>query len=235
MSTPEVSIIIPVLNEGPVIGRTIHALERAVRVSHEILVVYDFDEDDTVPVVHQLVQVYPTIRAVKNHVGPEIINAVKAGCAAARGEAIVIMTADGSDDPETVNRMYAKFSSGFDLVCGSRYTEGRRPQDAPWLKSQLSRLAGITLHRFTGVPTCDPTNSFKMFRRGVFQAIPIESQRGFEVYIELILKAYAGGFRITEVPTIWQNRVQGESKFKFWRSLPRYARWYVFGLTLGLR
>ena len=78
---------------------------------------------------------------------------------------------------------------GADLVAASRYMRGGRQIGGPRLKSLLSRLAGLSLHSIGGLPIHDPTNNFKLYRRSFLAAIPIESRAGFEVALELSVKA----------------------------------------------
>ncbi len=103
---------------------------------------------------------------------------------------------------------------------------GGRQIGGPWCKKLLSRLAGVTLHLLAGVPTRDVTNSFKLYRRSMLAAIPIESAGGFEIGMELVVKAHALGFKVTEIPTCWTDRSAGASRFRIVRWAPHYLRWY---------
>jgi hypothetical protein len=98
------------------------------------------------------------------------------------------------------------------------------------LKKTLSRLAGLSLH-FAGFPVHDATNAFRAYRREVLKSFEIESHGGFEYSLELTAKAHAAGFRVVEVPTHWQDRSVGQSRFRLLRWLPRYIRWYLYALT----
>jgi hypothetical protein len=90
----------------------------------------------------------------------------------------------------------------------------------------MSRAAGLTLHWFGGVTTHDPTNNFKLYSRRFLDATPIESQAGFELALELTVKATLAGRRVAEVPTTWRDRTAGESNFKLRTWLPYYLHWY---------
>ena len=93
----------------------------------------------------------------------------------------------------------------------------------------MSRTAGLTLHWFGGVATHDPTNNFKLYSRRLLDATPIESQAGFELALELTVKATLAGRRVAEVPTTWRDRTAGESNFKLRKWLPFYLHWYWVG------
>ena len=101
MTAPELSIVMPVFKEGEAVEPVLRALTASVTTPHEILVVYDFDEDPTVPVIERLHAELPTIRGLRNDLGRGVLNAMKAGIAASTGEYILISMADGSDEPQS--------------------------------------------------------------------------------------------------------------------------------------
>jgi hypothetical protein len=131
--------------------------------------------------------------------------------------------------------MFDKINQGYDVVCGSRYMKGGKQVGGPIIKGLLSRIAGRSLHLITGTPTHDITNSFKMYRRAVLDDMKIESRGGFEIGMEIVIKAFLKGYKITEVPSTWRDRTAGKSRFKLLRWLPRYMRWYVFAVRERLR
>ena len=236
------SIVIPVRNEAANIGPMLKGVTSALTVPAEFLIVYDDESDSTLPVVNCLScsfrspggQTAPdeVYRTVKNTIGPGPANALKAGFSAARGEAIVVMMADISDDHRALTPMIQKFESGYDLVCGSRYMPGGEQIGGPWLKGKLSRMAGLSLHTL-GLPSHDATNSFKLYRTQRLRSLNLRSAGGFEINLEIIVKAWRAGWRITEVPTRWTDRTAGRSNFKLLRWLPRYLKWYAYALGVG--
>ena len=229
---PVVDLIIPVYNEGANIGHALEEIDRKVPLPKRVVVVYDFDEDDTLPVVRELIPRYPGLEAVKNTLGRGVLNAVRAGIAASTSEVVVITMADLSDDVAIVPRMVELIrSEGFDIVCASRYMKGGRQVGGPRLKKFLSRAAGLSLHWLTGLPSHDATNAFRAYRRSVLQAIEIESRGGFAYSLEITAKAYAAGRKITELPSTWQDRSAGESRFRLGAWLPHYLKWYLYALT----
>jgi hypothetical protein len=123
---------------------------------------------------------------------------------------------------------------GWDIVCGSRYVRGGHQYGGPLLKKTLSRLAGVSLHWMVGIPTHDITNSYKLYRRSIFNQITIESSGGFEIGIEVVVKAYTSCLKITEVPCSWWDRSNGESRFRLAKWLPFYIHWYIFALRAKL-
>ncbi len=223
---PELSIVVPVFKEGEAVAPVLRALTAGVSTPHEILVVYDFDEDPTVPVVERLHAELPAIRGLRNDLGRGVLNAMKAGIAASTGDYVLISMADGSDEPQVVDRMVALAREGADVVAASRYMRGGRQVGGPRLKRLMSRTAGLTLHWLGGVATHDPTNNFKLYSRRFLDATPIESQAGFELALELTVKATLAGRRVAEVPTTWRDRAEGQSNFKLRKWLPHYLHWY---------
>jgi glycosyltransferase involved in cell wall biosynthesis len=226
--------VIPVRNEADNIGPMLGGVGDAITVPAEILLVYDDESDSTLPVIRALRprrQIH--YRPIRNAVGPGPANALKAGFAAAGGEAIVVMMADRSDDLRALRPMMEKFDAGYDLICGSRYVAGGEQVGGPWLKGKLSRLAGLSLHA-AGLPVHDATNSFKLYRTRRLRSLELSSSTGFEINLEIIVKAWRRGWRIAEVPSRWVDRTSGRSNFKLVRWLPHYLKWYFYGLAAPL-
>jgi len=224
---PELSVVLPVYNEAENIGRALRGFTAHVRTHHEILIVYDFDEDTTLPVVRELLHERPEVSLHRNEYGHGVLNAMKLGMDRASAPYILISMADGSDDVSQVDNMVELARSGVDVVAASRYMRGGRQIGGPRLKRTLSRLAGLTLHWFGGVPIHDSTNNFKLYSRSFLDTVSIESRGGFELAIELSVKATLAGRRLAEVPTTWRDRTSGESRFRFsW--LPSYVHWYLY-------
>ena len=226
MTPPVLSIVMPVFKEGEAVEPVLRALTAGVSTPHEIIVVYDFDEDPTVPVIDRLRAELPAVRGLRNDLGRGVLNAMKAGMDATAGAYVLISMADGSDEPHVVDPMVALARDGADVVSASRYMRGGRQIGGPRLKRLMSRTAGLTLHWFAGVPTHDPTNNFKLYSRRFLDAVTIESTAGFELALELTVKATIAGRRVAEVPTTWRDRTAGQSNFKLRKWLPNYLHWY---------
>jgi dolichol-phosphate mannosyltransferase len=226
----DVSIVVPVYNEGLAVEPVLRAITAAVATPHEVLVVYDYDEDPTVPVIGRLGLEYPTIRGHRNTLGRGVLNALKAGLAASTGPYVVVTMADGSDEPDLIDSMVKLADRGADVVAASRYMRGGRQIGGPRLKALLSRVAGLTLHLVAGVGTHDPTNNFKLYSKRFLDEVTIESSAGFELALELTVKATIAGRRVLEVPTTWRDRTSGTSNFKLRQWLPHYLRWYLIAM-----
>jgi glycosyltransferase involved in cell wall biosynthesis len=221
----------PVYNEADNIGSLLDAISEKVHIPCELVIVYDFEEDNTLPVVRaRQNELSFSVRLLRNKYGKGAVNAVKTGLESSSDHvAVAVIMADLSDDTADLNTMYNLIAyDTFDVVCGSRYMRGGRQIGGPPLKSLMSRLAGLSLHLLTGIPTHDATNNFKMYRGSFLAGTPIESEAGFEIGLELVSKAFVGGYRIGEIPTTWRDRVAGVSRFSIIKWLPHYLRWYRY-------
>ena len=223
---PELSVVLPVYNEGEAVAPVVRALVAGIHVPCEILIVYDFDGDTTVPVAKALAAELPQVKPLRNELGRGVLNAMKAGMAAARAPYVLISMADGSDEPQVVDSMVGLALAGADVVAASRYMRGGHQVGGPILKRLMSRTAGLSLHWFAGVPIHDPTNNFKLYSRRFLDSITIESDAGFELALELSVKATLAGRSLAEVPTTWRDRTAGKSNFKLRKWLPHYLHWY---------
>ena len=230
--TPRYSIVVPVYNEGGNIAAYCRALREAAPPGYELLISHDFPEDDTLPALERLTPAErpALLRPVLNTLGPGVRYAIEAGMRAAQAPVVVVSMADLSDDFSRLEEMVSRAEAGAEVVCASRYMPGGRQIGGPPFKTFLSRAAGVSLHALSGLPTRDPTNSFKAYRREFLVRTPIESPAGFALAIELTVKAHFGGGRVEEVPATWRDRTEGKSRFRLFSWLPHYLRWYLWAL-----
>ena len=226
-----ISLVVPVYNEAENITLFLRDVEGVVSEPHEVLIAYDFPEDNTLPAIQAMTPPCPHVRLVHNTLGRGVLNALKAGFKAARGDVIVVMMADRSDEPKDVEPMAKLIREGADVVAGSRYMKGGGQEGGPLLKRTFSRLAGMSLHYLGGLPTRDATNNFRAYSRRVVEQIPIEGQASFAVALELTLKAHWNGWRVAEVPTTWHDRTAGASRFRTFAWMPHYLKWYLKALA----
>lgn len=166
----------------------------------------------------------------KNTRGRGALNAILSGFDYVPSGPVLVTMADLSDDLGDVENMYKLYVDGADIVCGSRYMKGGRQIGGPLLKRTLSHLAGVSLYYFRRIPTHDVTNNFKLYDKDLLKQIKIESRGGFEIAMEITVKAQKLGKKINEVPTTWRDRTAGEANFKLWQWLPSYLKWYFLAL-----
>ena len=104
--SPTLSVVVPVYNEAENITPVLRNLVAAVHAKpYEVLIVYDFDADTTVPVVQRLLTEMPQLRLQRNDLGRGVLNAVRKGFQVAKAPFVVVMMADGSDEPEAIDAM----------------------------------------------------------------------------------------------------------------------------------
>ena len=228
VSKPILSLIVPVYNEKDNIANLFDNIENAIKIPISVNIIYDNDSDDTLPVIKDIESSYNyPIKLIKNKYGNGALNAIKTGLHTFDSEAGVVIMADGSDDLNSINGMYGLYCQGFHIVCGSRYMKNGKQIGGPFFKKLLSKTAGKSLFYLTGLPTTDVTNSFKLYSKDCINSINIESKGGFEIGMEIVVKSYLQGLSISEVPTFWKDRFEGNSNFKLFQWLPHYFKWYL--------
>jgi dolichol-phosphate mannosyltransferase len=223
-----VSVVIPVYNEGDHIIPVLDRLFEAITLPCEVLVVYDDQDDTTRPVLEQYSEKEPRLVPTLNTYEPGPAQAIRFGLDHASSPVLVVTMADGCDDAMQIDTLTRLVERGVVVAAASRYMRGGQQVGGPGFKSLLSRVAGNTLFWFGRVGTHDATNSFKAYSAEFVHAVGLESDRGFEIGIELVAKARRARLPIAEIPTIWLDRSFGTSNFKLRAWLPRYLRWYLF-------
>ncbi len=224
-----VSVIVPVYNEGDNIHACLRGLWQVLKNQpHEILICYDFDDDTTLEAVEKMPDKPDTLRWIRNDLGPGPALAMQAGFRAARGDVVITFMADLSDAPEIIPAMVEKIRHrGCAVVSGSRYMQGGAQSGGPFLKSTLSRLAGLSLFWLAGLKTHDATTNSRAYSRVFLDRVRMETKTGFMLALELTVKAHLLGYKIGEVPSVWRDRTAGESRFFLARSLFGYLYWYA--------
>ena len=223
-----VSVVIPAYNEGDHITPVLDRILEAVTLPCEILVVVDDENDDTVGAIARASVKSAQVRCVVNTYGCGPANAIRFGIDAATAPVAVVTMADGCDDPFQIDELTRLVERGVVVAAASRYARTGQQVGGPWIKSSLSRLAGLSLHYLARVGTRDATNSFKAYSTDFVKAVGIESDRGFEIGIEMVAKARRHRLPVAEIPTIWLDRAFGESNFRLKAWLPRYLKWYFY-------
>lgn len=225
----KLTIVIPAHNEEESLPRTLNGLIENIKVPYEILVVDDHSNDRTFDTVLDFNKKYPNIRAVKNETPSGFTNAIKKGFSEVKEGLVCLVMADNCDEPSAINHMYEKINEGYDVVCGSRYMRAGKKLGGRFLQSFFSKLGSVSLHYLSGIPTHDASNAFKMYRKEALDSIEIE-EAGFASSLEILVKLYRKGCKITEVPTIWRDRIAGKSNFNISKVIKNYLRWYFWSI-----
>ncbi len=228
-----VLVIVPTYNEAKNLPQIVPAiLAQDSRI--EILVVDDNSPDGTGRLADEMGRAEPRIHCLHRSTKEGLGRAYIAGFrwALEQGfDLIFEMDADFSHDPTFLSKFLAA-ASGADLVLGSRYKTGVNVINWPVSRLLLSLGANAYARWITGMPLTDSTGGFKCFRRQVLAAIDLDQVRsnGYAFQIEMSFRAWKKGFRIVEVPIIFHDRVEGQSKMN--KRIVREAVWMVWWLRL---
>ena len=228
------SCVIPAHNEIDNIRGVIEVLKKTfenaqILSGYTIIIVDDNSTDGTGILADQLAR-DPNIHAVHRTDTPGFGNAVKAGIVASlhdpRVEVIVPVMGDLSDEPKDILLMVEKIAEGYAVVYGSRFISGGKLYDYPKVKYLANRAFNNLIRLLFGIPHKDITNAFKAYQREVFEEIEVDNLHasGFDLTIEIPLKAYIAGFPSCEIPTSWHNRTAGKAKLRLSQNGMIYAR-----------
>ena len=223
-----VSVVIPAFNEGAEIVPVLDRIFDGVQLECEILVVVDFEEDATVPVLRAYASREPRLKALVSTYGRGPANAIRYGIDHVANPVVVVTMADGSDDPRQIDELARLIERGVVVAAASRYSAGGQQVGGSLIKGALSRTAGASLRLFARVGTKDATNSFKAYSTQFVRDVGIESRSGFEIGLELTAKARRLRLPVAEVPTIWLERTAGRSNFYLRKWIPEYLHWYAY-------
>jgi glycosyltransferase involved in cell wall biosynthesis len=231
---PRVSVVIPAYQEADAIDSVLERLLEGITIDAELLVVVDDPSDSTVPAVQRFTEGGAPVEVLVNTYGRGPALAIRYGIDHAAAPVVVVTMADGSDDATQIDDLCRLVERGVVIAAASRYMSGGRQIGGPFMKSLLSRMAGLSLFVLARVGTRDATNSFKAYRREFVRAVGIDSDSGFELGLELVAKARRLREPVAELPTIWIERHVGMSRFKLFAWLPRYLHWYAFAFGRAL-
>ena len=235
-ATTDALVIIPTYNEVDNIG-TVLDLVLAQPTPISILVVDDNSTDGTADVVQTAMEDHPDRvhlieRPGKLGLGTAYLRGFR--YALARDYTYICeMDADLSHDPDDLPRLIETVESGeADLAVGSRYVGGVRVINWPLPRLVLSYAAGVYTRAITRMPIRDVTAGFKCFHRRVLEALPLDrvNSDGYAFQVEMHYRTWKAGFDITEIPVIFTERTEGQSKMS--KAIVREAALKVWELRL---
>lgn len=221
----KLSVVIPAYNESESIPETLLSLYNRLlreRIRHEIVVVNDNSNDNTLEVLTKLQETIPSLIVFTNN-GPNGFGyAVRYGLERFTGDVVAVMMADLSDSPDDLVAFYTKILEGYDCVFGSRWIKGGAVYDYPIIKKRINRLANWIVKVLFRLKYNDCTNAFKMYKKETIQGIKPFLSPHFNLTLELPLKAIVRGYSYAVLPNSWTNRKYGESKLKIKEMGSRY-------------
>lgn len=210
----QVCAILPAYNEALCLPDTVAELAETLRRQFscwEILVIDDGSTDETTMVLERLQSKIPELRSIRQRRNFGKSEALRTAFDVVDAELIVLMDADGQDDPAELVKLHAKLDDGFDLVTGRRSIRHDR-----FVKRTTSKLYNWTTSKVSGVEGRDFNSGFKLMRNEVAKALDMYGE--MHRYIPPL--AEFAGYRSTEVEVNHRERSAGQSKFgrsRFWR------------------
>jgi len=212
-----ISVVLATYNEKENLSKLVPTIEKIFRDEKErleIIVVDDNSPDGTANIARKMNKKYHNVKLLlrPRKMGPG--SAHYDGYKFSKGDIVVGMDVDLSHNPHDILRFVKKIDEGFDLVISSRFIKGGEYEVKTFQtfrKKTFSFFGNILINLLSGIPIHDFTNSLRAIRREVIDNIKTES-RGNSFFIEFIIKASRKGYRITEIPIVFKDRVSGKSK-----------------------
>ena len=230
MNKIPLEIIIPVFNEGDKILKLMELFQNNIKNNFRVLFCYDLDNDDIFQYEDKLKEFNFEIQFIKNPLrGP--CSAIKEGFKSGNSDCVIVYPADDFINFNILDEMYNEFINGNHIVAASRFVKGGSMKDCPLIKSILVRTASFTLYYLSSIPIKDASNGFRLFSRQLLNEVNIESKVGFAYSLELLAKCNRLKYKISEIPAQWEERSEGSSRFKVFKWLPQYLKWYIYGLS----
>jgi dolichol-phosphate mannosyltransferase len=225
----KVTVCLPTYNERENLERMLRALREVLPADGGVLVIDDGSPDGTGELADRLAGEIPNVsvlhRGHKEGLGPAYIAGFRRALADG-AELVLEMDCDFSHDPNDVPRLIAAADDA-DLVLGSRYVEGGGVRNWGRVRRFISAGGSTYARILLGTRVRDLTGGFKCYRRVVLETIVLDriSSRGYAFQIETTYRAQRAGFRIAEVPIVFVDREEGNSKMS--RAIVLEAVWRV--------
>lgn len=227
VQNPLISIIVPAFHEQANICKLVFNLDECLNEAFEIILVVDSLEDPTTKAIDYLpIEKRNKILVASQEPNRGPASAIRFGIELARADFLLLMQGDNSDDANDVKHMIDLLRNGNHLVVASRFHNLGTYQGSNIFKFILSRTASLSLKFFKRTEISDYSNTFKCFRKSLVKE-GIRSKRGFTIGMELIYLATIKGLPIVEIPTMWEDRKEGATKFRILRWLPSYLFWFI--------
>ena len=209
------SILIPVRNESDALEDIIeHFSKNLLNLNHEVLIINDFSEDDTLKKIENLILGKSNFR-VLNNTKKGLGGAINLGIRESKGKNIAIMMADGSDDiNDLINYNKLINSDNYDAILGSRFLKESKVIDYPFQKLILNRFFNYFVGLVFWNKYNDYTNAFKIYKKSALIEISPLISESFNIFLEIPLKIISRKYNYKIIPISWIGRKKGASKFK---------------------
>ena len=210
-------VILPTYCEVDNIGNLVREI-KTIEQDALIMVIDDSSPDGTANVVRDLQKEYSNIslleRPAKLGLGTAITDGFKAVLSLESPPShIITMDADYSHNPQAIPRLLDAANEGYDLVIGSRYSDGSRIIGWHIIRWLISRIANLVASTLVRMRISDCTSGFRCYSREyVRDVIKVLHSQTYEIQIETVKQAWTRGFALVEVPITFENRKKGKSK-----------------------
>lgn len=224
------SLIIPFKNEkeyAELTMDTAYSYMYEKNLNFELIAVDD-SFDGTWELLKLFQESHENVVVIKGGNPPGYGKALRQGFAAATGDILIPFNGDLCDSLDDVMSYIQHIENGYDMVFGSRYMEGGKILDHPSAKVLLSRTGNAFLQWIFNAKCTDLTNTFKAYRREVLDAVNPKAN-GYDLGLEIALKALTIGYKYTTIPVIWSARLYGVSKMSILESMFSHLK---IGLTI---
>ena len=227
----KISLIVPAHNEEEnleiLIEKLVPVLEQHEETqNYEIVIVNDNSTDRTPDIINEYASNNTRIKTAHRNSLPGFGNALKEGFRNATGDILIPVMGDLSDDPEDIPKLVRKIEDGYDIAYGSRFIKGGGTEGYPHAKMIANRIFNNVVRLLFGIEHKDFTNAFKAYRKEVMDSIGIENleANGFDLTVEIPLKAHILGFTSAEVPVTWHGRKRGKANLKLSQNGTKYGK-----------
>ena len=228
------SIVMPAYNEQDVIESTLQELTTHLDeqdFNYEIIVINDGSTDKTESILKTITTSHKCVRYINNPGPNGYGNAIRKGLDDYKGDAVVIVTSDGSDSPKDAAAYFRKIQEGYDCAFGSRFMPNTTVTGYPRFKLFINRIANRFVSLILRSHYNDFTNGFKCYRRPVIEAMQPLVAGQFNITIELSVNAVLAGWKFAVIPNDWTQRDAGDSSFKLGKLLKPYTVTLIYCLS----
>lgn len=221
------SIVMPTYNEKENILVMLPMVEEFMkekRIDGEIIIVDDTSPDGTAQAAREMNKKYGNIRVIVKEKKEGIGAALRVGYDSAKGNYILSSDSDMSFKISDMARLLDTLESGFDMVVGSRHVrEGsyEKPNMKVVVKGAVSFFGNRAVRALTGIRIHDFSANFRIMRKKTWESIKTTENTN-SILLEMIMKAHYGGFKVTEIPVVFTDRLHGESKLNLAREAPKF-------------
>ncbi len=210
-----ISVVIPTYNESKNIGIIIPKIDDSLKnYSYQIVIVDDDSPDGTGQIADGLSNKYP-VKVIHRRENKGYGEACKEGFrfAIKNSDYIITMDCDLSHDPTVIPEMIKK-AEKYDVIIGSRYIKGGKIENWGLYRKIVSKVANVFTRFFLGISIKDCTSGFRFYKSKVLKIIDIDSinSNGYSFLEEILYRCYKKGFKISEVPITFKDRINGKSK-----------------------